>query len=85
MRCGVVWCTVVYMSTKELAKAHRISIEFIGTDMDNEAGRQMLYSVSCSCGTMRDTHLAHISTNADRRIAQHLAEVGITESFSQPE
>ena len=70
------------MSTKELAKAHRISIEFIGTDAAHETDYRPLYCIACSCGGLDET-AALIMTNANRRIARHLEAVGLTESFTQ--
>ena len=68
--------------TSKIAADHKITIEFLGTDLENEPGYQMIYGISCSCGTLPSTE-AHSARQADRRIANHLKDVGITESHTQ--
>lgn len=63
---------------------HRITIDFLGTDVERPFGSKLVYGVSCSCGSMVGSTDAVSHLGADVRIAQHLESVGLlNQSYTQ--
>ena len=70
------------MITQAAKDQHRICVEFIGTDSENEPGFQARFIIDCSCRGL-DNLVSLSGRNASIRIELHLAAHGIRESFTQ--
>jgi hypothetical protein len=65
-------------ATRELVKAHTVAIDFIGTDIENPPSHRNRYGIKCTCGDL-DESASLDMLSADRRISQHLADVGLAQ------
>lgn len=64
-------------ATRELVQKHTITVDFIGTDIDNPPSHRNRYGVKCSCGQLPGETDSVDMLTADQRVTKHLESVGL--------
>jgi hypothetical protein len=84
LNCSKAAEEILAESSTATKDKHRITMEFIGTDSENQRGFKARFGIACSCGDLPWSE-SFGGPDAALQIEQHLAAVGLTESFTQHE